>query len=157
MIIEVKNLDQPLVCCAVTSVWPSEGSPMADHLDWTWMMYQKSQKLRLAHKTSTYWFELLIRKVKNSDQPIRLQTYWLELLIRNVKNSDQPIRLLSNEPKFSLEMLVQHTRYLVKLICWQLQQLEHYYFICLLFHVNPLSLSTTSLMKLKDKEQGVRL
>ena len=75
MIIEVKNLDQPLVCCAVTSVWPSEGSPMADHLDWTWMTYQKSQKLRLAHKTSTYWFELLIRKVKNSDH--KTSTYYL--------------------------------------------------------------------------------
>ena len=110
MIIEVKNLDQPWVCCAVTSVWPSEGSPMPDHLNWTWMTYQKSQKLRVAHKTPTYWFELLIRKVKNSDhktstyyllignvknsdQPIRLQTYSLELLNRNVKNSDQPIRL----------------------------------------------------------------
>jgi len=120
LIIEVKNLDQPLVCCAVTSVWPSEGSPMADHLDQTWMTYQKSQKLRLAHKTSTYWFEL---SEKSKTRTIRLQpitwiadqksqklgpahktsTYWLELLYRNVKNSDQPIRLQT----YSLELLIR--------------------------------------------------
>ena len=88
---EVKNLDQPLVCCVVTWVWPSEG--WADHLTWTWIGYQKSKKLRLAHKTSIYWLELLIRKVKNSDWPIRLLSNDLNYLSENSRNLDQSIRL----------------------------------------------------------------
>jgi hypothetical protein len=98
LIIEVKNLDQPLVCCAVTSVWPSEGSPMADRLDWTWMTYQKSQKLRVAHKTSTYWFELLIRKVKNSDH--KTSTYYLNCWSENSKTRTirlQPITWIADQ------------------------------------------------------------
>ena len=79
-----------------------------------------------------------------------LVSCWFYIIWQQHASTQASLQTFQVEPNFSLVLLVQHTSYVGQAHVLTIATVR----ALLQLSIDPLSLSTTSLLKLKDKEQG---